>query len=141
MVRDAEEHSAEDKKARELIDARNEADSFVYSMEKLLKENGDKVEPAEKETIEAEMANLKKAMETDDVTAIKEAKGSLEQASHKFAERMYQQHAAAAGAGPAGRAGPGQGAGKRGAEQAERRAAKKCMTPIMKWSMMIRSKK
>ena len=93
MVREAEEHSAEDKKARELIEAQNEADSFIYSLEKLLKENGDKVEPAEKEAIEAEMANLRKAMETDDVTAIKEAKGRLEQASHKFAERMYQQHA------------------------------------------------
>jgi molecular chaperone DnaK len=92
MVRDAEEHSSEDKKARELIDARNEADSFIYSME-----NGDKVEPAEKEKIEAEIAGLKKAMETDDVTAIKEAKGRLEQASHKFAERMYQQHAQTAG--------------------------------------------
>jgi molecular chaperone DnaK len=97
MVRDAEEHSSEDKKARELIDARNEADSFIYSMEKLMKENGDKVEPAEKEKIEAEIDELKKAMESDNVTAIKEAKGRLEQASHKFAERMYQQHAQTAG--------------------------------------------
>ncbi len=97
MVRDAEEHSSEDKKARELIDARNEADSFIYSMEKLMKENADKVEPGEKEKIEAEIAALKQAMETDNVGAIKEAKGRLEQASHKFAERMYQQHAQAAG--------------------------------------------
>ncbi|MBN2159767.1 MAG: molecular chaperone DnaK [Spirochaetes bacterium] len=90
MVRDAEEHSAEDKKARELIDARNEADSFIYSLEKLLKENAEKVEPAEKDAIESEIAALKKALETDNVNAIKEAKGRLEQASHKFAERIYQ---------------------------------------------------
>ncbi len=93
MVREAEEHSTEDKKARELIEARNEGDSFIYSLEKLLKENADKVEPAEKEKIESGIAALKQAMETDSVTAIKEAKGRLEQESHKFAERMYQQHA------------------------------------------------
>ncbi|MBN1496213.1 MAG: molecular chaperone DnaK [Spirochaetes bacterium] len=97
MVRDAEEHSSEDKKAREIIDARNEADSFIYAMEKLIKENADKIEPAEKDKIEAEISSLKTAMEGDSVTAIKEAKGRLEQASHKFAERMYQQHAQAAG--------------------------------------------
>ncbi|HOT45688.1 MAG TPA: molecular chaperone DnaK [Spirochaetota bacterium] len=93
MVRDAEEHSAEDKKTRELIEARNEADSFIYSLEKMLKENADKVEPAEKQAIETEIAALRSAMESDSVSAIKEAKGRLEQASHKFAERMYQQHA------------------------------------------------
>jgi len=109
MVRDAEEHSAEDKRARELIDARNEADSFVYSLEKLLKESGDKVEPAEKDAIEAEIANVRKAMETDNVSAIKEAKGRLEQASHKFAERMYQQHAQQQGQ-QQGPGGPGPGA-------------------------------
>jgi len=93
MVRDAEEHSAEDKKTREIIEAKNEADSFIYSLEKMLKENADKVEPAEKSQIESEIAALRQAMESDNVSAIKEAKGRLEQASHKFAERMYQQHA------------------------------------------------
>jgi molecular chaperone DnaK len=93
MVKEAEEHSAEDKRAREIIEARNEGDSFIYSLEKLLKENADKIEPSEKEKIESEIANLRKAMESDDVNAIKEAKGRLEQASHKFGERMYQQHA------------------------------------------------
>ncbi|MBP7737408.1 MAG: molecular chaperone DnaK [Spirochaetes bacterium] len=93
MVREAEEHSSEDKKVRELIEARNEGDSFIYSLEKLLKENADKVEPSEKSQIESEMAALRTAMESDNVAAIKEAKGRLEQASHKFAERMYQQHA------------------------------------------------
>ena len=59
----------------------------------MLKENADKVEPAEKSQIESEIAALRQAMESDNVSAIKEAKGRLEQASHKFAERMYQQHA------------------------------------------------
>ena len=81
----------------------------MYSLEKLLKESGDKVEPAEKDAIEAEIANVRKAMETDNVSAIKEAKGRLEQASHKFAERMYQQHAQQQGQ-QQGPGGPGPGA-------------------------------
>jgi molecular chaperone DnaK len=93
MVKDAEEHSAEDKKARELIEERNTADSLIYSLEKLIRENADKMEAAEKEKIESEIANLKKALETDNVSSIREAKGRLEQVSHKFAERMYQQSA------------------------------------------------
>jgi len=109
MVREAEEHSAEDKRARELIDARNEADSFVYSLEKLLKENGDKVEQSEKEAMEAEMANVRKAIAGDDLAAIKESKGRLEQVSHKFAERIYQQHAQQQPQGQPGDAGAGQG--------------------------------
>jgi molecular chaperone DnaK len=118
MVKDAEEHSAEDKKAREIIDARNEADTLIYSMEKLMKENADKVEPSEKEKIEAEIAGLKKAMETDDVNAIKQAKGQLEQASHKFAERIYQQHAQQT-AGAQGQPGADRGneAGKKGSAE------------------------
>ncbi len=118
MVREAEEHSAEDKHARELIDARNEADSFVYSLEKLLKENGDKVEPSEKEAMEAEMASVRKAIATDDLAAIKEAKGRLEQVSHKFAERIYQQHAQQQGQGQPGPGDAGAGQGRpEGAEQ------------------------
>jgi molecular chaperone DnaK len=58
-----------------------------------LKDNGDKIEPGEKSSIENEVANLKKAMEGDDVQAIKHAREKLEQVSHKFAERIYQQTA------------------------------------------------
>ncbi|TFH42803.1 MAG: molecular chaperone DnaK, partial [Chrysiogenales bacterium] len=93
MVQDAEEHSAEDKRAREIIESRNEADTLIYSLEKLLRDSADKVEPSEKEAIESEIANLKKAMESDSVEGIREAKSKLEQASHKFAERIYQQQA------------------------------------------------
>jgi molecular chaperone DnaK len=96
MVKDAEEHSEEDKKARELIEARNEADAFIYSLEKLIKENQDKVQDEERKGIDAEIENLKKAMESDNINDIKEAKSKLEQASHKFAERIYRESGAQA---------------------------------------------
>ncbi len=99
MVKDAEEHSEEDKKARELIEARNEADAFIYSLEKLIKENQDKVQDEERNGIEAEIENLRKAMESDNVNDIKEAKSKLEQASHKFAERIYRESGAQAAQG------------------------------------------
>ncbi|MBN1531037.1 MAG: molecular chaperone DnaK [Spirochaetes bacterium] len=93
MVREAESHAEEDKKARELIEARNESDTLIYSLEKLLNENKEKVEPSEKSAIESEIANLRKTMESDDVAAIRDARSKLEQASHKFAERIYQESA------------------------------------------------
>src|SRR6056297_1662883 len=94
MVHDAEAHAEEDKKAREMVEVRNEADSFVYSIEKLINENQDKIEDAEKQSIEAEIANLKQAVESDNVDSIREAKSKLEQASHAFAERIYRESAA-----------------------------------------------
>ena len=94
MVKDAETHAEEDKKIRELVVARNEADAFIYSLEKMIKENEDKVDEGEKQSIESEIADLKKAMESDDINAIRNAKSKLEQASHKFAERMYKESTA-----------------------------------------------
>ena len=93
MVKDAEVHAEEDKKVKEGIEVKNEADTIIYSLEKMIKENEDKIEPAEKEEIEKGIANLKKEMESGDVALIKDAKSKLEQASHKFAERMYQETA------------------------------------------------
>ena len=78
---------------KETIELRNESDTFIYSLEKLLKDNADKVEPAEKESIESGIAELKKAMEGDDLEAIRNARANLEKASHAFAQRMYQQTA------------------------------------------------
>jgi len=98
MVKDAEEHQEEDKKARELIEARNEADAFIYSLEKLMKENESIVDSVEKAETESAIEALKKAMESDSVNDIREAKSHLEQVSHKFAERIYQE-SQAAGAG------------------------------------------
>jgi len=89
MVRDAESHADEDKKKREAIEARNQADSMVYSTEKSLKEYGDKIDAVEKGNIENKLADLKKVMEGDDAEAIKKATDELAQASHKLAEAMY----------------------------------------------------
>jgi len=89
MVRDAESHAAEDKKKRELIEARNQADSLAYSTEKSLKEFGDKVDAAEKKKIEDALAEVKKVMEGSDLDAIKKSTEELSHASHKLAEAMY----------------------------------------------------
>lgn len=91
MVKDAESHSAEDKKRRELVDIKNQADQMVYNMEKLLRENKDKVPEDEAGIIQAEIDNTKKAAEGEDVDAIKQAMEKLSQASHKLTEMMYQQ--------------------------------------------------
>jgi molecular chaperone DnaK len=103
LVRDAESHSEDDKRKRELIEARNQADSMVYSVEKNIKEFGDKVDTSEKQKIEDAIARVKKALEGDDVDAIKKAQEDLTNASHKLAEAMYskataQQEAAGPGA-------------------------------------------
>ncbi|HEX2769785.1 MAG TPA: molecular chaperone DnaK, partial [Geobacteraceae bacterium] len=89
MVREAEANSAEDKKKRELIDARNHADNLIYSTEKSLKEFGDKIDASEKKKIEDGIAALKKAMEGNDTELLKKASDELMQASHKLAEAVY----------------------------------------------------
>ena len=91
MVRDAEAHADEDKKKREAIEARNHADSMVYSTEKSLREFGDKIDAVEKGNIENKIAELKKVMEGEDAEAIKKATDELAQAAHKLAEAMYAQ--------------------------------------------------
>lgn len=111
MVRDAEAHADEDKKKREAIEARNHADSMVYTTEKSLKEHGDKIDAVEKGNIENKLAELKKLMEGEDAEAIKKATDELAQASHKLAEAMYAKKdgaegEAAAGAEQAGAAKP-----------------------------------
>jgi molecular chaperone DnaK len=106
MVRDAEAHAEEDKKRRETIEARNHADSMVYSTEKSLKEHGDKIDAVEKGNIENKITELKKVMEGEDAEAIKKATDELAQSAHKLAEAMYAQKpgedGAAAGAEQAG---------------------------------------
>jgi molecular chaperone DnaK len=89
MVRDAEAHADEDKKKREAIEARNHADSLVYSTEKSLKEYGDKIDAVEKGNIENKLAELKKLMDGENAEAITKATDELAQASHKLAEAMY----------------------------------------------------
>jgi len=91
MMKDAESHADEDKKARELADVKNNAENLVYSTEKSLRDMGDKVDAATKAEIEAAGAELKTALEGDDEEAIKAKTDTLMQASHKLAEAVYQQ--------------------------------------------------
>jgi molecular chaperone DnaK len=90
MVRDAETHSEEDRKARELIEVRNEADTVVYSTEKMLRENGAKVSSDDKNRIESGIAALKQAMEGSDINAIRSSKSRLEKDAGEIGSRMYQ---------------------------------------------------
>jgi molecular chaperone DnaK len=89
LVKEAELHAEDDKKKKDLIEARNQADALAYSVEKNLKEMGDKVDAAEKSKIEEAIANLKKAIEGDSASEIRSAQEKLTSASHKLAEAMY----------------------------------------------------
>jgi molecular chaperone DnaK len=89
MVKDAEAHAGEDKKKRELIEARNQADGLTYSTEKSLREHGDKVDAETKGKINSALEDLKKAMEGDSAEEIQQKTEALAQASHKLAEAIY----------------------------------------------------
>ena len=91
MVKDADTHSEEDKKRREAIDAKNQADQMVYNLEKLMRENKDKIPEDEATKIQTEIENTKKAIESEDAEQIKTALEALSQASHKLSEMLYQQ--------------------------------------------------
>jgi molecular chaperone DnaK len=91
MTKDAELHAEEDKKRKELIETRNQADAMVHASEKSLKDLGDKVDAETRASVEKEMENVKKVMASDDVDAIKAAVEALTAASHKLAELMYAQ--------------------------------------------------
>jgi molecular chaperone DnaK len=110
LVREAEQHAEEDKLRKELIEARNHADSMVYSVEKNVKEFGDKVDAAEKTKIEEAITKTKKALEGDDIEAIKKAQDELMTVSHKLAEAMYAKTAGGQG-GPGADGGAQQQAG------------------------------
>ena len=105
MRKDAEQYAEEDKKKRELVDTRNAADQLAYTTKKTLEENRDNLPPDDLSKIMAEVENLDKVKDSDDVEAIKRAMDALNKASHKMAEEMYK--AAADQAGAAGAAGPG----------------------------------
>jgi molecular chaperone DnaK len=100
LVKDAEMHAEEDKKRKELIEARNHADALVYSVEKNIKEFGDKVDASEKENIEQAIARVKKAIEGDDIDEIRKSQDELTNVSHKLAEAMYAKTAGGSGPGP-----------------------------------------
>ena len=96
-VKDAEAHASEDKKKKEEIEARNNAESLVYNSEKTLKDLGDKISGEEKAKVETEIANVKKALEGTDVENIKQATEKLTTAFYEISEKLYKQ-ANAAGA-------------------------------------------
>ena len=90
MKQEAKEHESEDKKKKELIEARNQLDSFVYATEKAVKEYGDKVSDDEKKKINEAVEAAKKALEGEDADAIKKAQEELQKASHKLSEEIYK---------------------------------------------------
>ena len=94
LVKDAEVHAEDDKKKKELVEARNSADTLIYSTEKSIKELGDKVDSETKQKVEDASAALKKAMEGEDTEEIKRLSEEMTQVSHKLAEAMYQQASA-----------------------------------------------
>jgi molecular chaperone DnaK len=118
MVKEAEANAGEDKKRREAVDARNQADGLIHATEKTLKDMGDKVSEADKAAINAEIVDLKAVLDSGDAGMIKAKADSLSQVSMKLGEQLYknQQEAEAAAASAPGAA-PGGGAG--GGAQAE----------------------
>jgi len=113
LVRDAQSHSDDDKKRRQLAEARNQADTLIYGTEKNLNEHGDQISEDDKTKIKDAVTGLRKAMENNDLDAIQSATQALTSASHKLAEEMYKK--ASASAPPGGAGGPegnGGGTGK-----------------------------
>ena len=109
MVQNAEQHAAEDKARRELVEARNHADGLIHATEKSIGEHGDKVDPAEKTQIEDDIAALRTALEGEDAEAITTATNTLTQSAMKLGEAVYKAQAEAEGA-AAGDDGEGDGA-------------------------------
>lgn len=107
LIKEAELHSAEDKKKRELVETRNQADTLIYSTERTMRDMGDKIDARTKQDIETQIEALKKVMERDDIDAIKGQMDQLMQVSHKVAEEAYKrasEQQAAAGGGTEGTA-------------------------------------
>jgi len=117
MQRDAESHAAEDKRKRELAEARNTAEQRVYQLEKLLDENKDKLSDSDKSAVRAAIDNVNEAKKGEDAAAINRAVEDLQRASQAMAEHLYAANAAAQGGGAAaGEAGP-EGAAANGGAQ------------------------
>jgi molecular chaperone DnaK len=115
MVRDAEAHAEEDKKFRELVEVRNKADTMIHSVEKALKDLGDKVDAAERGRVESAISDVRSALKSDDKGVIEKKTEALAQASAAIAQKAYASEQGAPGAGgeSAGAAGAS-GAGAQG---------------------------
>jgi molecular chaperone DnaK len=114
MARDAERFAGEDKKRREVVDLKNQADSMAYQAEKQLKELGGKLEGAQKSELEGKIGALKKAAQGEDAEALKRAIAEFEQAMHKVSEKLYSGAGGGAGGGGGPQPGATAGAGKGG---------------------------
>ena len=90
MAKDADAHASEDKAKRDEVEARNQLDGMVYSIEKMLREHGDKISGQERSDVENALADAKKALEGTDAAAMNSARERLQTASHKLAEAMYK---------------------------------------------------
>jgi molecular chaperone DnaK len=109
MVREAESHAEEDKKRREEIEVKNQADSLAYSVERQLQEHGDKVPAGDKAAIEEAIKEVREALKADDIGRVKRATDALTKASHKMAEVLYREAREKA---PGGEQPPGGGNGR-----------------------------
>lgn len=108
LVKDAEAHADDDKKKQQLIEARNQADTLIYTTEKSMRDLGEKLDEALKSDIESKIEALKKVQESsEDAEEITKATEELAQASHKLAEQLYAQQTEGGEAGPGGPGGPG----------------------------------
>jgi molecular chaperone DnaK len=116
MVKEAESNADRDKKEREKIDVKNQADQAIYQTEKTLSEVGDKIPLDDKNKIQSAVDDLRKKLKSDDTDAVKASMDALMKASHKMAEEMYKN------AGPQGQAGPGPGSGPTGSADADAHA-------------------
>ncbi len=114
MMKEAELHAEEDRKRKELVEARNQADNLIYSTEKNLKDLGDKVDESVKKEITEKIEALRETMKGDDTQAIKSATDQLMQAAHKLAELLYKESAGAAGGAGEQAAGGGAAGGEAG---------------------------
>ena len=120
MKRDAESHAEEDRKARDLIEKRNQADSLAYSVENTLKEHGGKLGADDRKRIEDAILEVREAVKADDAARIARATDALSQASHSLAQMIYQQRGQAADAGAGAGAGAGAEGGPSGGQEAPR---------------------
>ncbi|MFN2119279.1 MAG: molecular chaperone DnaK [Anaerolineales bacterium] len=117
MVQESKQHESEDKKRRELIDARNTADNLAYQLEKTLRELGDKVSASDRSNIEAKVNDLKQAAQGDDLNRIKQTTDDAQNAFHALSQQLYAQGQPQPEGGPgpaAGEAGPSKGPGDDG---------------------------
>jgi len=121
MAKDAESHSADDRKQRDQIEARNRADAMVYNVEKTLKEHRSKISDSEAKDIESAIEATKKAMGENDADKLNAATDKLTQASHKLAEAMYK---ASSQPGAGGASGAPGGDGAQGASQGSQQKPK-----------------